>query len=260
MCISGEYGMQQADTDILQRIGMPLPAYYRLQEALRSKIEDGQWKPGEVIPSERLITEEYKISIGTVKKALGNLVDEGYLYRVQGKGTFVGRSSLRKESLRYYRLVKEFGDDMAALEVKLLGIKEVPGFDPANRFLRISKDQALFEMKRLFSSGEKPVIYAVSYIPKATFNDFDRIHASRLANSTFYEIIEKDYGLPTIRNQELFGTALANARTAGMLKIGKGEPVLTIEMLSYTYKNMPYEYRLSCCVTSEHRILAEIKG
>lgn len=166
--------MHLEDNEILQRKGAPLPVYYRLQETLRGKIEDGQWKPGEAIPSERLITEEYKISIGTVKKALGNLVDEGYLYRVQGKGTFVGKSTLRQESLRYYRLVKEFGHDMADLEVRILGIRELKGFDPANRFLRISADQSLFEMKRLFSSDEKPVVYAVSYIPKSMFMDFEK--------------------------------------------------------------------------------------
>jgi len=251
--------MHQSNNEILQRKGAPLPVYYRLQEALRGKIEDGQWKPGEAIPSERLITEEYKISIGTVKKALGNLVDEGYLYRMQGKGTFVGRSILRQKSLRYYRLVTEFGNDMADLEVRILGIREVKGFVPANRFLRIDADQPLFEMKRLFSSDEKPVVYAVSYIPKSMFMDFEKTSASRLENSTFYEVIEKDYGLPTIKNQELFGAAPADAKTAGVLKIGKGEPVLTIEMLSYTYRNVPYEYRWSYCVTSRHRIFAEIR-
>jgi GntR family transcriptional regulator len=252
--------MLQADQEILHGIGAPLPAYYRVQESLRRKIEDGLWKPGEAIPSERLITEEYKISVGTVKKALGNLVDEGYLYRVQGKGTFVGKSILRQESLRYYRMVKEFGDEMADLQVRLLGIREVKGFDPANRFLGIATDQVLFEMKRLFCSDEKPIVCAMSYIPKSMFKDFEKIPASRLENSTFYEVIEKDYGLPTIRNRELFGAAPADAKTAGVLKIGKGEPVLTIEMLSYTYKNVPYEYRWSYCVTSGHRIFAEIKG
>jgi GntR family transcriptional regulator len=252
--------MQNTDNEMLGTTGAPLPAYYRLQEALRGKIEDGHWKPGEAIPPERLITEEYRISAGTVKKALGNLVDEGYLYRVQGKGTFVGRSTLRRESLRYYRLVKEFGEDMAELQVRLVGIREVKGFEPANRFLGIPANQALFEMRRLFSSDEKPLVYSVSYISKSMFKDFEKTTASRLENSTFYEIMEKNYGLPTIRNQELFGAAPADAKTAGVLKIGKGEPVLTIEMLSYTYKNVPYEYRLSYCVTSGHRIFAEIKG
>jgi len=251
--------MHKMDHGILQRAGAPLPAYYRLQEALRGKIEDGHWKPGEAIPSERLITEEYKISVGTVKKALGNLVDEGYLYRVQGKGTFVGKSILRQESLRYYRLVKEFGDDMADLQVRILGIKLIKGFEPANRFLGIPADQQLFEMKRLFSSNKKPVVYAVSYIPESMFRGFGKISASRLENSTFYEVIEKEYGLPTIRNRELFGAARADTRTAVMLNIEKGEPVLTIEMLSYTYRSVPYEYRLSYCVTTAHRILAEIR-
>lgn len=252
--------MQQPGNELLHKIGAPLPAYYRLQEALRRKIEDGQWKPGEAIPSERLITEEYRVSVGTVKKALGNLVGEGYLHRVQGKGTFVGKSTLRQESLRYYRMVRDFGDEMADLAVRLIGIQEVRGFEPANRLLGLSADEGLFELKRLFSLAEKPVVSAVSYIPQALFRDFDRIPASDFEQSTFYEVIEKKYGLPTIRNQELFGAAPADAQTARALKIETGAPVLTIEMLSYTYKNVPYEYRWSHCTTSGHRILAEIKG
>ncbi len=252
--------MSREHREVLNGVGgAPLPAYYRLQEALRGKIEDGHWKPGEPIPSERLITEEYKISVGTVKKALGNLVGEGYLYRVQGKGTFVGRSTLRQESLRYYRMVREFNDGMAELEVRLLGIKEIQGFEPANRFLEISTDMKLYEIKRVFSSDQRPVVYAVSYISRGMFKDFDRVALSCLDKSTLYETVEKNYGLPTIRNRELFGATRADARTAGILNIEKGEPVLTIEMLSYTYKSVPYEYRLSYCVTSAHRILAEIR-
>lgn len=250
----------QSGKELLHRIGAPLPAYYRLQEALRRKIEDGQWKPGEAIPSERLITEEYRVSVGTVKKALGNLVDEGYLHRVQGKGTFVGKSTLRQESLRYYRMVREFGDEMADLAVKLIGIRAVRGFDPANRLLGLSADAGLFELKRLFLLAETPVVSAVSYLPQALFRDFDRRDATAFEKSTLYEIVEREYGLPTIRNQELFGAAPAEAQTARMLKIEPGAPVLTIEMLSYTYKHVPYEYRWSHCVTSGHRILAEIKG
>ncbi|TAL29750.1 MAG: GntR family transcriptional regulator [Spirochaetes bacterium] len=250
--------MSLSEQELLQEINTPLPAYYRLQEALRRKIEDGLWKPGEAIPSERLIAEEYRISIGTVKKAVGNLAGEGYLHRVQGKGTFVGGSTLKRGSLRYYRMVREFNDEVADLEVKLLGIREVPGFDPANRYLGIPGSARLFELTRLFLSGGAPVVYSISYLPKKLFKDLDRMPAGRLEKSTLYETIEQNYGLPTIRNHELYGAAPADARTAGLLKIAEGEPLLTIEMLSFTYKSVPYEYRRSYCVTSGYKIFTEI--
>ncbi len=250
--------MPHPDQEMLQGISTPLPAYYRLQEALRGKIEDGLWKPGETIPSERLIAEEYGVSIGTARKAVGNLADEGYLHRVQGKGTFVGGGTLKRGSLRYYRMVREFSDEPADLEVKVLGIGEVPGFDPANRFLGIPGGQRLVELQRLFLSGGKPVVYTLSYFQKRLFRDLNRVPASRLEKSTLYEFIEKNYGLPTIKNHELYGATHADSRIAALLGIAKGEPVLSIEMLSYTYKNMPYEYRRSHCVTTGYKIFTEI--
>ncbi len=78
--------------------GLPIPAYYRLQMTILEDIEKGRWRPGECIPAERSLAELHNISIGTVKKALLNLVHEGYLHRIQGKGTFVAGTTLRRES------------------------------------------------------------------------------------------------------------------------------------------------------------------
>ena len=84
----------------------PTPVYFQLQKKIKKQIEDGQWAPDESIPTERELIQTYNLSSGTVKKALLNLVNEGYLYRVQGKGTFVAGTTLRRGSLRYYRLQK----------------------------------------------------------------------------------------------------------------------------------------------------------
>ena len=102
--------------------GDPTPIYYQLQTEIQHKIENAQWRPGECIPPERRLAETYKVSVGTVKKAILNLVHDGYLYRVQGKGTFVAGTTLRPESLRYYRLLRHFSDTESKLKVRLLGI------------------------------------------------------------------------------------------------------------------------------------------
>ena len=235
----------------------PIPAYYRLQTTILADIEKGRWKPGESIPTERSLAELHSVSIGTVKKALLNLVHEGYLYRIQGKGTYVAGTTLRKESLRYYRLLKRFGDNEAELEVKVLNFEIVNGFKPANTYLGITQNQKLYELKRVFSKDGKPVVYNVSYLPIKMFKGLTDLPESLFEKVTLYRVLEKNYGFPTIYNHELFDAITVEKEVAGVLGIRKGAPVLYMEMLSFTYKDKPYEYRQSYFSCEKRRVFRE---
>ncbi len=238
--------------------GPPVPAYYRLQESLRKKIEEMQWRPGEIIPSERLIAQEYSLSAGTVKKALSNLVYEGFLYRVQGKGTFVSGTTLRRGSLRYYRMMESFAGEEADLRVSLLGISLIDGFAPACSLLGLPVKKRLFELRRLFLSGDVPMVYSVSYMPESLFKGLEAFPPALFEKGTLYEAIEKHYGMPCIYNRELLGAVPADGEAARVLGLAAGVPVISIEMIAYTYRDMPYEYRLSWCATNRRRIYREI--
>ena len=235
----------------------PIPAYYRLQSTILEDIEKGRWKPGESIPTEKSLAELHMVSIGTVKKALLNLVHEGYLHRIQGKGTFVAGTTLRKESLRYYRLLKNFGDSEAELKVKLLELKIVPGFKLANRHLGIPTSQKLYKLTRVFSSDGRPVVYTISFLPQKMFKGLIELPQNLFEKVTLYKLLEKNYGYPTIYNHELFDAVVAGEEVAGALEIPVNTPVLYIDMLSFTYKDKPYEYRQSYCFCGKRNIFRE---
>ncbi|HPG49731.1 MAG TPA: GntR family transcriptional regulator [Spirochaetota bacterium] len=243
---------------LIRAIETPLPVYYRLQEALKKKIEDGNWKPGQLIPSERLIAGEHQVSVGTVRKAVLNLVYEGYLFRIQGKGTYVAGTKLRKDSLRYYRMMEALDGGEAELEIRFIGLKEIQGFDPASALLGHPRDRTLYELRRLFLHDGAPLVYCESYLPKGIFRDFDSFPPARFEKSTLYEMIEQTYGLPCIYNHELFGAVAAHGAVAKQLGVNAGSPLLFIEMRSFTYKDRPYEFRRSYCVTGTRRVFAEI--
>jgi len=243
---------------MMKKAETPVPAYYRLQVAIQSEIESGRWKPGEIIPTEKVFAETHKVSIGTVKKAILNLVFEGYLYRVQGKGTFVAGTTLRRESLRYYRLLKRFEDTEADLKVKFLDLSEMHSFAPVTQYLSLNQQQKLYKIKRIFSSDEKPVVYTISYLPQNMFNNLDQLPKMLFEKVTLYRILEQKYGLPTIYNHELFQIGRADADIANILKIEADDPVLVIEMLSFTYKDRPYEFRQAFCHTGQLKLFREI--
>lgn len=241
-----------------KKIDDPTPVYFRLQKKLQKEIEDGRWVPGQIIPPERAIAVKHKLSIGTVKKAILNLVNEGFLYRIQGKGTFVAGMTLQPESLRYYRFLEDFNDEEIELQIKLLHLKVTKGIEPINGFLNLRINQRLFEIRRLFYHGPKPVVYSISYIPQKMFEDLATLPRPKFENIPLYIALEEIYGLPTINNQELISAVAADSATAKQLKVKKGSPVLLIEMLSYTYKQAPYEYRKSYCLTDSRSLFREL--
>jgi len=249
--------MKRPQIPLNAKDGRPLPKYYRLQALILRDIERGSLGPGSMIQPERRLVESYGVSIGTVKKAILHLVNEGYLYRIQGKGTFVTGTTLRRESLRYYRLLGRFGDEEKELSVHLTDLRKISGFQPANSYLQIKPTQDLFELKRIFFLNNTPVVFSVSYLPALLFLDIDKIPAPHFEQKTLYATIEDKFGLPTIYNRELIGTCLPSAETARLLRVQKNLPVLFIEMLSFTYRDRPYEYRRSYCVTGSRKIFRQ---
>ncbi len=239
------------------RHGVPVPIYYQLQELILKDIENGNLLPGAMIPTEQQLVKSYGVSIGTVKKAILNLVNQGYLYRIQGKGTFVTGTTLRRESLRYYRLLDDFDGQESNLAVKPIGIRKVPGFVPANRFLQIRSDQPLFELKRIFLMDGTPAVFSISYLPQNLFKKLSDYPSIEFEKKPLYATIEEKYGIPTINNLELIRACFPDTEAAGVLGIPMSLPVLYLEMLAFTYRRRPYEYRRAYCITSAKKIFRE---
>ena len=235
-----------------------MPIYYKVQLHLKKEIENKRWAPGESIPTEKQLAEIHQVSIGTVKKAMLNLVHDGYLYRTQGKGTFVAGTTLRRESLRYYRFLSDFDDTQADLEVKLLGIEKIDGLQPVNHYLKIRSNMDLYKVQRIFRFKKKPLVFTISYLPQKTFNGLDEYPVSLFEKVTLYQAIEDKYGITTVYNKKLFAAVNADHEVAGKLEVDRNCPVMFIEMLSFTYKEIPYEYRKSYCITEGKKIFIEI--
>ena len=238
---------------------LPLPSYFKLQEELKKQIENTHWSPGEKIPPERKLAEVHGLSVGTVKKALLNLVNEGYLQRIQGKGTFVNGSRLRRENLRYYRLLRHFKDDQEAdLSIKFIDIKKIEPEPQHIHYLNLHGRHKIYVMTRLFLIDDIPLIHCISYLPCNMFNKFEKVPASIFEKTTLYDAIEDLYGVTTVNNQQLYSSTTAHPENARVLDVKEGDPILLIEMLSFTYKNQVYEYRKSYCLTNKLKVYMDI--
>ncbi len=231
------------------------PIHYRLQQEIRKRIESGLWMPGTVIPPERKMAEDYGVSLGTVRTAILNLVAEGLLYRIQGKGTLVSGTRIIRESIRYYRFVGDFGRKEVVPKVKLLDIQTVGNRPDINRHLKIDAGESLYRLRRLVLIAGKPAVYAISFLSRRLFEGIETFPRSRFERVPFYLTVEDHFGLPTVSNADLISAVAADPETAELLRIPEGSPVLEVEMLAFSYRNRPYEYRISHCLTEGRKLL-----
>ena len=233
----------------------PLPRYYLIQTEIRKKIESGTWLPGEMIPPERKIAGECHVSVGTVRRAIQDLVAEGFVYRVQGKGTLVAGTNLKREILRYYRFREDFTAKEASHRITLLSLEKIPGQAHINRLLRVSGETELYLLKRVFTYMGKPIVYSISCLPTIMVPGLEEFSRHRLERVPLYLSLEEKYGIPTKQNEELIDVAFADAEVAEVLHLEKGSPLIRIEMLCFTYRRRPYEYRTSWCSTESHKLV-----
>lgn len=223
-------------------------AYVRIEQSIRKKIETFVWHPGDKIPSEPELAREYAVSIGTVKKAMQNLVVSGFLYRIQGKGTYVAGSFVRSSKLRFYTTYAKFGVAELLTTPRFLRCESQKGSDDVCQYLGIENNSQIILLERLLYTEEKPFVFVRSHFEAARFPDLVKVDGLRFEKQALPLIIEKDYATPTMAAEELISSVTIPAEVAKHLHLSEDSSVLFIEMLSMTYSKTPYEYRQSYCV------------
>ena len=143
----------------------PTPLYRQLMEILRQQIEQGKFKPDHLIPSERSLCDTYKISRITVRQAISEMINEGTLYRKQGKGTFVARRKINQGLVRFVNFSKTVLDLGMNPSTKILGNDIVPADIQMARVLDIPVTSQVLKLSLLGMGDGEPLVLYESYFP-----------------------------------------------------------------------------------------------
>ena len=233
------------------------PKYGQIQDNILEAIQDGTWSPGDRIPTERELADYFDASVGTIRHALAGLVEQGFLTRTQGRGTFVNTSTEHTDSLRYYRLARDFNQDISALTIRSLAKPSLGTYPEAAKKLGLDPGAYLFKYDRLFLLNTKPVALVTSYLQADLLPGFEKVSVAVLDEIPLYLYIESKYSMPTLATKEGFSAVGAKGETARLLKVASGYPVLRIELLAETTRKVTYEYRISYCLTDGRQIIRE---
>ena len=236
------------------------PKYGWIQDSILNHIRQGYWAPGDRIPPERELARMFSASVGTVRNALQSLVNQGYLSREQGRGTFVRKSIEHTDALRYFRFVNSFDDQVPPLTIKCLQPPHLKIHHQATSFLGQELDAEVFEIVRLFLLNAQPLVYVTSYLTQNLFGDLDKFTFRDIEKAPIYQLVEHEYNLPTLAIRERFCATEASVQAARFLQVEPGTPVQKIMMVAMTMRSTVYAYQVSYCNTKQRQIYREFPG
>jgi GntR family transcriptional regulator len=238
--------------------GVPLstPLYKEIKRQMMEALTGGEWKPGEAIPAERRLSERYGVSIGTVRKAIDELVAENILIRQQGRGTFVASHTRDRLLFYFFHIVPESGPKSYP-DVEFVAFARGKADPIAAERLGIAVGDPVFRMRNRLRLEGVPIMVDDIVVPVARF---PRLTEAMFRNrpSTIYNLYQEAFGISVVRTSERLRATVADADTAGVLEIEAGAPLLQIRRVAYAYNDLPVEFRVSLVNTAAHEYWAEI--
>src|SRR6478735_1489706 len=220
------------------------PLYQQIKGLILQSLEAGEWKPAEAIPSEMELAARYRVSQGTVRKAIDELAAENLVVRRQGKGTFVATHAEHHVRYRFLKLMPDSGDRDAEGPASrtILECKRVRASAEIARSLQLRSGDAVMQVRRVLAFGGVATILEDFWLPGNTFKG---LTAEQMANfqGPTYALFELEFGVRMVRAEEKIRAVTPDAQQAQLLQLPEPMPLLSVERLSYTYNDVPMELR-----------------
>ena len=204
--------------------------YLAIKRAIAQRIVNEDYKIDLPIPTEAELTQMFNVSRITVRKAIDELVNEGMLYRVQGKGTFVRSDENLTEVFSITSCTEDIVRRGMTPQTRLISAKLVPADKRVARKLHIASEDPVFRLERTFYADLSPLNHTVSYHPA---DIFPGIEQRDFARGSLYAVIEGDYGVKITHARRTFEAVIAHDEVAAYLQLGGGEPLILFECETY---------------------------
>jgi GntR family transcriptional regulator len=232
---------------------LPVPLYHQLQRVLQAEIESGKWLADEQLPNEAKLAERFGVSKITVRQALQELADLGYIRREQGRGTFITKRKFDEGPRELTSFTEEMKRHRLVASSRLLSQIVVDADARVTHALGLPARSPVFVLKRVRLSAGEPVSVQTAHIPA------DFVPGLVMdAGASLYEILKDRYDLYPARARETYTAAAADQATAELLGIATGSPVFAVERITMLPNDRPFEFVQSVVRGDRYSIVLDL--
>lgn len=254
-----DHGDPNGSTDPSQPAPAFSPLYQQIKGLILRSFQSGEWKPGEAIPSEMELSARFRVSQGTVRKAIDELASENLVVRRQGKGTFVATHTEQHVQYRFLRLMPDAGDldDEGPAQRNILECRKARATADVARALGLRAGEAVMQVRRVLAFKGVPTILEDLWLPALAFKGLSADQIARYPGPT-YAMYEADFGVRMVRATENIRAVSPTLDQSRLLHVQPGTPLLSVERIAYTYNDVPMELRRGLYRTDSHHYRNEL--
>ncbi len=231
---------------------VPVQLHYQLTNVLREDIQSGEWNIGDLFPTDREIMERYNVSATTVRRAIMQLVSEGWLERKRGKGTFIVKEPLKEELLQLTGFFEEMYNQglQPSADIHFQGLIDVTeALLKKFSLLGVFQSKQMVLLEKVHKVNEKPLFYVQSFWSPEYG---ERLLEWNITNRGTYDIAAKELGVYLSKADEIIRAGLASTCEANFLHIKKGYPVLIMDRLVFS-GDKPVEFSYNVCPADRYQ-------
>lgn len=233
----------------------PIPIYRQLYLILRGQIETREYQVDDTLPTEEQLAEQYAVSRVTVRKALQILVDDGLIVRQAGKGTFVYPQKIEENLYSLQGFAEMMASDYPAQVMEILNFEVIQARDDLASLLTVSTGDKILRIKRRHKVENRPVAYAIIYLPF----EVGKLFAPEDVETTpIYTLLVWKASIIIGRATQRIAAIAANQEISEALGIASGSPVLTVKRVTYSSEQKPIEYIQLYYPGNQHELVMEL--
>lgn len=233
-------------------------SYKKVKLSITQALNQRRWALNEAIPSEPRLAKKFKVSIGTIRRAINELVSENILVREQGRGTFVV-SHTEDYMLNVFFRIENKSGKRELPQSDLLSFKKIKPSKFISSCLQLSNNEKIYKIKTALTFNKSPAIIDEIYLSEKMFPDLVESYFFE-RSGTLYKLFQEKYGVTVIKARETVEAILSTEETAALLRQKTGSPILKITRLAYAYKNTPVDLRIRLVDAAHYRYFNTLGG
>ena len=235
-----------------------LTAYEEVKQKITEDLVRGRYPMGQALPAEKDLSKELDVSIGTLRKAVDELVAEGIVVRRQGRGTYVAEHDLKRLLYYFFHVVKHDVDKKANPRVELVSLNTAVATKEEASKLNIKEGAPVWRLVNCLYLEERCVMIDQITLDKKRFKNLNRAEFINREGS-IYQLYQMKYGQTVVRSSERLRASLVSKQHAEWLDIKANSPVLVIRRVALGIQDDPIEWRISTLNTNQYEYFSELQ-